>query len=550
MVRYKHVISVLMRYGFEEIAGLFARRFNIGLGSGKFSSSKMKGLAGISLPQRIRMAAEELGPTFVKLGQILSTRPDLIPNEYIVEFQKLQDDVPAEDFNSIRELIKQELGDYPENIFATFDTEPIAAASIGQVYRAKTKDGREVILKIRRPGIEKIIQTDMEILRNIAVIIKHRLKKDDTIDPVRMVNEFSQAIMKEVDFTNERRNQQRFINNFKNDPTIHIPAVIEEYSTIAVLTMEFIDGIKPSNIEQLKEAGMTPKVIAAASSEFVLKQVFEHGFFHADPHPGNFLVIENNVLAPLDFGQVGRLTKQDQILLRYIVLSIVGSDAGKLVQGLERAQMLNDETDVGELIRDLEEILFDYQDLPAKDIPIGEALKRGFDVIRNHRIEPPRDFTLMIKSIMTIEAFSTDLDGDFQIIDHLRPYAKKFTLEQVSPGKILKQIQKATFDAGELAANLPDDIASILSKARRGNFKIHVHHDHLEQLEETLNNSSNRISFAVIIAALLIASSMLVPQDGWVVGIVHLQTLGIIGYVVAAIMGIWMLLSIMRNRRM
>ena len=549
LVRYRHIMGVLMKYGFEEVAGVFARRLKIGLGSKGLPTSRMENLAQTSLPQRVRLAAEELGPTFVKLGQMLSTRPDLIPSEYVSELERLQDRVAPEKYKRIRDTFKQQLGAFPEEIFESFDPIPLAAASIAQVHRARTKEGREVVLKIRRPGIVKTIHTEMEMLNDLAALVKMRLGRDSTIDPVRMVSEFSQAVTKEVDFANERRNQQRFIRNFESDLAIHVPEVFEAYSSEGILTMEFIDGIKPNNIEQLENAGLAPKTVASRGADFVLKQVFDHGFFHTDPHPGNFLILPDNILSPLDFGQVGRLAVQDRMLLQYIVLSIVDGDATKIVHGLERAETLADATDLAELTRDIEEILSDYTGLPLKDIPFGEALSRTFDVIRGHHITPPRDFTLMLKSLMTIEAFATDLDTEFQIIDHLKPYARKFSFEQISPENLFRQMRKATRGAGELAARFPEDAAAIISKFRRGNFKIHVYHDHLEELEQTLDNSSNRISFAVIIAALLIASSLLVPQTGDVLGIVSLQTLGIIGYLTAAAMGAWLLASIIRHRR-
>jgi len=549
LVRYRHIMGVLIKYGFEEIAGIFARRLKIGIGSKSFPTVRMQNLAQTSLPQRVRMAAEELGPMFIKLGQMLSTRPDLIPAEYVAELEHLQDRVAPEKYKHIRNTVKQQLGAFPEEVFEQFDPEPIAAASIAQVHRARTKEGRKVVVKIRRPGIVKTIRTEMEMLEDIAGLVKLRLGKDSSIDPVRMVSEFSQAVTKEVDFANERRNQQRFIRNFVSDSTVHVPEVLEAYSSEGILTMEFIDGIKPSDIERLKNAGLEPKTIASRGAGFVLKQVFDHGFFHTDPHPGNFLILPNNVLAPLDFGQVGRLTRQDRMLMQFIVLSIVDGDASRIIHGLERAQMIPDETDMTEITRDLEEILDAYQGLPLKDIPFGEALKRGFDVIRRHHIEPPRDFTLMLKSLMTIETFATDLDTEFQIIDHLRPYARKFTLDQISPENLFRQMRKATRGAGELAARFPEDAAAIISKFRRGSFKMHVYHDHLEELEQTLDNSSNRISFAVIIAALLIASSMLVSQDGQVLGFISLQTMGVIGYLAATIMGGWLLFSIIRHRR-
>ncbi|RKY09789.1 MAG: ubiquinone biosynthesis protein UbiB [Planctomycetota bacterium] len=549
LVRYRRIMGVLMKYGFEEMAGVFARRLKVGLGSKGLPTTRMQNLAQTSLPQRMRMAAEELGPTFIKLGQMLSTRPDLIPHEYVSELERLQDSVAPEKYEAIRNAVKQQLGAFPEDIFETFDPVPLAAASIAQVHRVRTKEGREGVVKIRRPGIVKTIHTDMEMIQDIAALVKLHLGRQSTIDPVRMVSEFTQAVTKEVDFANERRNQQRFFNNFADDSTVHVPEVFEAYCSDGILTMEFIGGVKPSYIDQLKNAGLDPTTVAARGADFVLKQVFDDGFFHTDPHPGNFLILPGNVLAPLDFGQVGRLTRQDRVLLQYIVLSVVDSDASKIIQGLEGGQMLADETDIAELTRDLEEILSDYANLPLKDIPFGEALRRAFDVIRRHSITPPRDFTLMLKSLMTIEAFATDLNTEFQIIDSLKPYARKFALQQVSPENLFRQLRKATRGAGELAARFPEDAAAIIGKFRRGNFKMHVYHDHLEELEQTLDNSSNRISFAVIIAALLIASSLLVSQTGDILGIVSLQTLGAIGYLTAAVMGVWLLASIIRHRR-
>ncbi|HOK96846.1 MAG TPA: AarF/UbiB family protein, partial [Anaerohalosphaeraceae bacterium] len=509
----------------------------------------MQNLAQTSLAARVRLACQELGPTFIKLGQLLSTRPDLLSDEYIAELERLQDQVAAEKYEDIRLMVKQQLGGFPEEIFERFDAEPIAAASIAQVHRARTKEGDEVVVKIRRPGIVKTLRTEMEILADIAGILKTRLPTPETFNPVRMVQEFSEAVTKEVDLANERRNQQRFIRNFADDPSVHVPRVFEKYSSEGVLTMEYIEGIKPNRIDQILAAGLNPKIIAARGADFVLRQVFEFGFFHTDPHPGNFLILDGNVLAPLDFGQVGRLTKQDRMLLQYLVLAVVEGDVSRIVHGLERAEMLDEETDLAELSRDFEEILETYSNLPLKDIPFGEAIRRMFDVIRHHRIEPPRDFTLMLKCLMTIESFANDLDSNFQIMEHLKPYARRFTLQQISPEALFRQARTAARSASELASRLPEDAAAIISKFRRGKFKIHVYHDHLEEMEQTLDNSSNRISFAVIIAALLIASSMLVPQSGGVLGIVTFQTLGILGYLTAMVMGLWLLFSIIRHRR-
>ncbi len=547
--RYRHIMAVLMKYGFEELAGIVGRHLKVGIGSKSIPLPARQQIAQASLARRARLAMQELGPTFVKLGQLLSTRPDLLPAEFIQELELLQDSVSPEQYPHIREEFKRQLGAYPEDIFERFDIEPIAAASIGQVHRARTKDGSEVVVKIRRPGVVKTIKTELEILRDMARLMRGRLAAPETFDPQRMVREFADAVHKEVDFANERRNQQRFIKNFADDPTIHIPRVFDQYCSEGLLTMEYIEGIKPSQIDRLRQAGNDPKCIAKRGADFVLKQVFEHGFFHTDPHPGNFLVMKDNVLAPLDFGQVGRLTHQDKLLMQSIVLAVVDGDVWRIVHNLERSEMLGEQASAPELVRDVEDILNTYSHLPLKDIPFREALSRSFEVIRRHHIGAPRDFTLMLKSLMTIESFARSLDEDFQIIECLKPYARKFALDQVNPRNVFDQFKKAAWGAGELASRFPEDAAAIIAKVRRGNFKIHVHHDHLEELEDTLDNSSNRISFAVIIAALLIGSSMLIAQEGSIFGLISLQAFGVIGYLVAMAMGLWLLFSIIRSRK-
>ncbi|MGH2271985.1 ABC1 kinase family protein [Anaerohalosphaeraceae bacterium U12dextr] len=547
--RYRHIMAVLMKYGFEELAGIVGRHLRVGLGSKVIPLPARKEIAQASLARRVRLAMEELGPTFIKLGQLLSTRPDLLPVEFIQELELLQDRVSPEKYSIIRVEVKKQLGNYPEEIFDRFDPEPIAAASIAQVHRARTKDGQEVVVKIRRPDIVKTIQAELEILKDLARLARGRFAAPETFDPQRMVREFAEAVSKEVDYANERRNQQRFIRNFANDPAIHVPRVLERYCSEGLLTMEYIEGVKPNQIDRLVSVGLDPKIIARRGADFVLQQVFEHGFFHTDPHPGNFLVMQGNVLAPLDFGQVGRLTNEDKLLLQYIVLAIVDGDVWRIVHGLERAEMLSDHSSQPELVRDIQDMINTYYGLPLKDIPFREVMVRGFEIIRKYQIGAPRDFTLMLKSLMTIESFARSLDEDFQIIECLKPYARKFALEQINPKNVFDQLKKAALGATELAGRLPEDAAAIIGKFRRGNFKIHIHHDHLEELEDTLDNSSNRISFAVIIAALLIGSSLLVPQDGTVLGLFSLQAFGIAGYLIAMIMGLWLAISIIRSKK-
>ena len=551
MGKYRHIMAVLAKYGFEEASAAIRGCFRIPLGQRRRKSSSEQGVAkSHTRAARARLALEELGPTFIKLGQLLSTRPDLIPSDYIKELEFLQDQVASENPDVIQTEIEQQLGISLEKVFQTFDRKPIAAGSIAQVHHAVTCDGKPVAVKIRRPGIAETIHTECEILQDFAGLLKASLFKDETIDPQKMVREFSEAVSVEVNLDNERNNQLRFLQNFADDATIHVPQVYKEYCSEGLLTMEYIDGIKPGNKSVLEKQRLDPKIIAQRGAKFVLRQIFEFGFFHSDPHPGNFLLLPDNVLVPLDFGQVAHLSLQDRRFFNEIVLAIVDKKASGMAEALERAEMVSDETDMDQFTRDVEQMLGFYYDRPVKDIPFGKAITETFDLIRKHHIKPPPQFTLMLKSLATIESFATSLDPDFKIIEQLKPCAQQFSLRDIDPKQILKNAKKAVQGAGDLASRLPDDVNSLLKKFRHGKFQLRVHHEHLESLTKTMDKSSNRISFALIIASLLIGSSLLVPQDGMVLGLFSLQTLGILGYIVAAIIGLWLIISIIGSRHL
>lgn len=548
--RYRHIIAVLMKYGFEEAADVLRSRFSIVLGE-KIIPAKVKSeVQGRPRAVRMRMAMEELGPTFVKLGQLLSTRPDLLPNDYIEELSTLQDRVSPENFELVRQGIEKALGGRIEDIFAEFNPIPIAAGSIAQVHRATTKDGRSVVVKVSRPNIRQIVSAECKILEDMAGLLKAAFFEKDTIDPQKMVREVSEAISKEVDLENERHNQMRFLQNFANDPAIHVPKVYEEYCAASVLTMEYIEGIKPGKADAVRAAGFDPKIIAKRGADFVVRQIFEFGFFHTDPHPGNFFLLPDNVLAPIDFGQVARLSSSDRKLFNEIILAVVDEDAEQMVRAFEKAEMMSEKTDSRKLTSELEMMLASYHNLPLKDIPFSKVIAQTFDLIRKYHVQPPAHFTLMLKCIATIENFAVSLDPEFQIIDHIQPYARQFSLKDIDPKLIAKNAKRVMGDAVDLVSRLPDDLNAILNKFRQGNLLLRVHHEHLETLVKTMDKSSNRISFALIIAAILIASSMLVSQEGSVLGVIDLQTLGIIGYIAAAIIGSWLLVSIIRSRHL
>jgi ubiquinone biosynthesis protein len=550
MRRYRHIMAVLMKYGFQEVTDAIGERVKGRMGRSAVSPHIKAAARGHTRAVRLRMAFEELGPTFIKFGQLLSTRPDLISEEFSQELEKLQDQVPPIAADKIVAVVEEELGREVGEVFREFDRVPLAAGSIAQVHRAVLHDGRQVAVKVRRPGIVQLIHTDFEILENIAHFIKSTLLAHEGVDPQRMVREFGEAVFKEVDLANERRNQQRFVIHFANDPAIHVPAVYEEYCTPSVLTMEYIQGVKATDKEGMRAAGLDPKVVAARGADFVMKQIFEHGFFHSDPHPGNLFVLQDNVLAPLDFGQVARLTSQDRHMLTDVVLAVVDSEAPRMVRALQRADLFGDETSELQVTRDLEYLLSSYSHLPLKDIPFNQLIVESFEILRKHHVRPPAEFTLMLKSLATVEGFAIGLDEGFQIADHLKPYAKKLSMEGLEPQNLLKSAKKAMWDAGDMLSHLPGDVNAIIGKFKSGKFQMRVQHEHLEHLTHTIDKSSNRISFALITAAILIASSMLVSQQGTVLNLVTLQSLGIIGYILAAGIGIWLLISIARSRHL
>jgi len=548
--RYRTILGVLIKYGF----GHFVEQLNIDyyleLGKRIVTLDKIpKDLERLSQAQRLRLAMEELGPTFIKLGQLLSTRPDVLGSAYIHEFSKLQDKVPGFSFEEVNAQIQRELGYPAEELFAEFSTTPLAAASIAQVHRGKLRSGEEVVFKVRRPGIVKIVETDIDVLMGLAYLIEQHIPTVALYDPVGLVKEFRRSIMRELNFTREGRTVDRFAVNFAESETVYTPKIFWDYTGDIVLTMEYVDGIKISALEELTAQGYDLKVIASRGADAFLKQVLEFGLFHADPHPGNVFILPDQVICMLDYGMVGRLGQDLKDQLIDLLQALLDRDVDKIISQLLYSGELTDNSDIKNLRRDLHDFIEDYYDIVLQDIKVGKLLSEFIEILTHHRIHFPADFMILAKALVIMEGVGRQLDPEFNMINHMRPYVNKIIFERFSPKNISEQAGRIVQAYSSLAKNLPQDIKEFVNRLNRNQFKIDLEHRGLEKLVTDLDRSSNRVSFAVVIGSLIVGSSLVMQIDKGPM-ILGFPLLGLLGYSIAGFLGLWLAIGILRSGRL
>ena len=548
--RYRSILGVLIKYGF----GHFVEQLNIDyyleLGKRIVTLDKIpKELERLSQPQRLRLAMEELGPTFIKLGQLLSTRPDVLAKEYIHEFSKLQDKVPAVSLEDINAQIQREMGHPAEELFAEFSKEPLAAASIAQVHRGKLKSGEEVVFKIRRPGIAKIVATDIDVLMGLAYLIEQHVPTVALYDPVGLVKEFRRNILREMNFTREGRTVDRFAVNFAGSDTVYTPKIFWDYSGEIVLTMEYVPGIKISDLEKLTDQGYDLKEIARRGADAFLRQVLDFGLFHADPHPGNVFILPGQVICMLDYGMVGRLGQDLKEQLIDLLQALLDKDVNRIISQLLYSGELADNSDLRNLRRDLHDFIEDYHDIVLQDIKVGKLLSEFIEILTHYRIHFPPDYMLLAKALIIMEGVGRQLDPDFNMISHMRPYIKKLAFERLSPKYLRAQAGHIAYDYTSLAKSLPHDIKEFLNRLNRNKFKIDLEHRGLEKLVTDLDRSSNRVSFAVVIGSLIVGSSLVMQIDKGPI-IFGFPLLGLLGYSIAGFLGLWLAVGILRSGRL
>ncbi|MBW2192917.1 MAG: AarF/ABC1/UbiB kinase family protein [Deltaproteobacteria bacterium] len=547
--RYRQILSVLFKYGFGDLIEVLKIEQYIEVGLQMISKNRRERIDKYRRAERVRMALEELGPTYIKLGQILSTRPDLIPVDFLKELSKLQDDVPAHEFNRISDIIEAELGAKPEDIFEFFDQTPIASASIGQVYRARLKDGEDVAVKIQRPGIRKIIEVDLEIMLHLATLMESHVEEVALHRPVKIVEEFARTLEKEIDYNIEATSMERIARHFLNDQSVYVPKVFRETTTERVLTTEFIEGIKVSRLDRLEDAGLDRKVITERGADIILSQIFDLGFFHADPHPGNIFVLPDNVICLLDFGMTGTVDRRTREDFVELVHSVVHQDESRVTQILLKFTYWDNEPDVRELQKNVAEFMGQHLYKPLGNIEIGKLLQNLLELASHHHMRIPPDIFLMMKALGAVEGVARQLDPNFDMVSRAAPFIKRVKLERLSPPRILDDITRLASDSFRFLQDFPRDVLEISRLVRQQKLSIKFEHQGLENMLATHDQISNRLSFSIIIAALIIGSALIVISN--IPPLFYgISLIGIVGFIAAAVMGIWLLVAIVRKGRL
>ncbi len=546
--RLNEIAGVLVRHGFGDLV----RRLGLGDALERAGAALHRDhaadLARLAPPVQVRLALEELGPAFVKLGQILAGRSDLFGPEWIAQFALLHSHVPALPLEALRAQLREDLGDEPEAVFAAFATEPLAAASIAQVHRARLKDGTEVIVKIRRPGIREVVEADLRLLERFAALAETEVPALQPYRPRELVHELARSLQRELDLAAECRNAERIAANLAVLPFVQIPRVHWAYTHERVNVQDFIDGIPGGALERVSAEGLDRPLLARRGAQAVMKMIVEDGFFHADPHPGNVYYLAGNRLAFIDFGMVGRLGARRREELLRLLLGLVQREPQAVADvlldwaGDEHGAKLN------QLETDIEAFVDQYQGTPLADLNLGQMLADVTTVLREHRLALPSDLALLIKAFISLEGMGRGLDPGFHMAGEALPMLRKALRARYQPQALGKRAWQTLRGALAMLERLPQDLTHALRKLRRGRMQLHIELAHLRRVGDQLDRAANRLSMALVIAALIIGSSIVMTVQGGPT-LFGLPAFGFLGFVGAVLGGVWLVRAIWRSSR-
>ena len=543
--RLHDITSILIRYGFGDMVRRLGMAGVLEHAGKVLRWNQSVELARLEPPARVRRAMEEMGPTFVKLGQILATRVDLFPPEWIAEFEKLQDRAPTVAFEAIHQQLAEDLGCAPEEVFAELNPEPLAAASIAQVHRARLEDGTEVILKVRRPGIRPIVEADLRLLARLAELIETEVEDLRRYKPSEVVRQFTLSLRRELDLAAESRNAERVARNFEQHPEIVIPKVFWPWCSERMNVQEYIDGIAGRDLDAVDQSGLDRKMLAQRGTQAVLKMVLEDGFFHADPHQGNVLYLPENRIAFIDFGMIGRLSESRRNQVVNLLHGLVEHDAQGVVEVL--LDWGGDgEVDTESLNLEIEGFVDQYHGVALKDIKLGTMLMELTTLLRDHALSLPPDLALLIKAFVTLEGMGRQLDPDFDMVAEATPFLKRAMLSRYAPDVLAKRGWRALAGTVDLLTGLPQDLRQLLRSARSGKFQLHIDVTRLKTFGNQLDRAASRMAVGNVTAALIIGSSIVMTVKGGPT-LFGLPLFGLLGFTGAVMGAIWLLFSVWRS---
>lgn len=544
--RYERVFAVLLKYGFEDVLAHPPFSRILPAAPSWLPMRDGKSVVEFTRYERIRMVCEELGTTFIKFAQIAANRPDILPEDLIRELEQFHDRAPVLPSENIREVLFHELGKYPEDLFEAFDPVPVASASMAQVHRAILPGGKEVALKIQRPGIRQTVDQDIQILYSLAQLIESYFPEYAVFQPRELVRMFENSIHKELRFSLEAGNLVRFQEQFKSNPDIMVPMLYPEYCTDRVLCMEFIHGTKITDLDKLAQFGVYGPDLAIRGINLYYEQVFDYGFFHADPHPGNIFVLNDGRICFVDYGMMGVILDSDKELMANLLLSISEKD----VEGLKRALLKFSKQERFENEKELEydiiDFLASYSSVAIEDIDGSDVMSGLQSMMFKYKIRIPPNLLLLLKALVIIEGVGLVLDPKYDIIKNIEPFVRRLLERKYHPAKLAKGLVKAMGDMTRMAANFPEDFGAVVRKVRQGKLHIEFEHKGLEKLYQKMEIVSNRIAFTLLLTALIIGSSLIIIAD-IPPKVYNIPVLGFVGFIISGLLAIRLVFSIMRH---
>lgn len=539
--RYKEIIRILIKYGFSYIV----EKLNIeGVAYKIPITNPSEEIKQMSTGEKIRRAFEELGPTYVKLGQILSTRKDLLDQDIIDELSLLRDSVEPFDTDIAKEIFKEEIGLDIEKVFNEFNPTPIGAASIGQVYEAKLQNGEDVIIKIQRPNIESRIKSDLEILKGMVLAFKDG-DKDSSIDVIQIIEEFQTQLMRELDYNFEAINAMKFRRMFENSREVYIPKIYGEFTTKKVLVMEKIIGVKLNDTKKIKELNWDTKVISDIGIKSLFKQVFEYGFFHADPHPGNIFVVSQNTISYIDFGMIGIVDRNTLNALNEIAVALVEKNVDRVIYILTEMDVINNEVDIIGLRQDLLYLIHYYYDVPIEKINISDIMNEVFRFFRRYKVAIPSQLSTLAKAVITLEGTGRDLNPNFSVASIGKEFMKHYYINKFNPQNAFLKSKHAAEEMILDIKTIPKQMRGILRNIEKNNVKLQLEDVKFTSLEEIMRDLTTQMSLSLVLASIIVGSSLIISSPN-INNNIWIRFTALSGFFISFIIGILIIVKIIR----